>query len=163
MSKSSLSRVARRTDAKAAMLQAKRIRSENAHADAIAYCDANKVRGTEKAGFVAFASTAMQLGSARGAIAQYVLSQGKAATFTFAQIAKGAKVSPADVTRSNLAYIAHNVDFRRDLVGFVVSFDMSAETVSVRPYKAAQAAPRKSKASKAAPAPQAAADAPSAA
>jgi hypothetical protein len=152
MSKASISRVARRTDAKAAQLQAKRLRAENKHADAIAHCEANKIRGAERLGYIAFESTGMQLGSARGAIAQFVLKAGKSATYTFAEIVKGAKVSTSDVTRANLAYIEHNISaLRQDLVGFTVDFDMSAETVSVRPYKAAQKAAPARKARKAAP------------
>ena len=154
MLKATSKKIAARVDAKAAQLAAKRMRSENAYADAIAYCEANKVRGTDRAGYIAFASTAMQVGSARGAIASAVLLPGKTGTYTFAEIAKratalgGKKVSVADCNNTNLAYITHNVEFRRDLVGFVVSFDMSAETVSVRPYKVAEEAPRKPAAKK---------------
>ena len=137
-----------RASVKSAVLAAKRTRAENAHADAIAYCEANKVRGTERLGAIAFASTAMQPGAARGAIAHAILSPGKSGTRTFREIAKAAKVSLSDMSRANLAYIAHNVEFRRDLVGFVVSFDMSAETVTVRPYKAVQTAPRKARKAK---------------
>jgi len=147
------SKISARKDAKSALLAAKRERAENAHADMLAYCEQNKIRGTEKAALVAFASTAMQAASERGAIAKAAFAQGKAATFTYAQLAKAAKVSIAALSTANLAYIARNVAFRADLVGFVFSHDADAETVSVRPYKAAaKAAPRKGKAKAAKPA-----------
>ena len=143
-------KIAARKDAKSALLAAKRERAENAHADMLAYCEQNKIRGTEKAALVAFASTAMQAASDRGAIAKAAFAQGKAASFTYAALAKAAKVSLATLSTANLAYIARNVAFRADLVGFVFAYDADAETVSVRPYKAAQkAAPRKAR--KAAP------------
>jgi hypothetical protein len=149
------SKIAARKDAKSALLSAKRERAENAHADMLAYCEQNKIRGTEKAALVAFASTAMQAASDRGAIAKAAFAAGKAGTFTFAAIAKAAKVSVSTLSTANLAYIARNVAFRADLVGFVFAYDSEAETISVRPYKAAQkAAPaRKAAKGKAAPAP----------
>jgi hypothetical protein len=144
-------KIAARKDAKSAILAAKRERAENAHADALAYCDANKIRGTEKAALVAFASTAMQAASDRGAIAKAAFSEGKARVWTFAALAKAAKVSIATLSTANLAYIARNVAFRADLVGFSFVADGEAETVTVRPVKAAKAAPRKAAKGKAAP------------
>jgi hypothetical protein len=163
MSKATVKAVTARVSAKAEMLAAKRARAIVAHSNAVAMCDAEGIKGNERKGIIAFASTAMQTDSARGRIAQVVLVNGESADYTFAAIAKAAQCALADVSRANLAYIANNVRFRRDLVGFLVSFDMSEETVSVRPYKAAQTAPRKGK-GKVSPAPVApASDAPSAA
>jgi hypothetical protein len=143
-------KVAARTSAKAAMLSAKRERAIVAHADAIAFCEAEGITGNARKGLVASASTAMHADSARGKIAHAVLVAGVSADYSFADVAKAAKVSRADVNRANLFYIARNVAFRRDLVGFVVSFDMPSETISVRVYRAEAAkAPRK--AAKAAP------------
>ena len=141
----SKSTVTARATAKSAMLAAKRERAQNAHADAIAYCDETKMRGTERAGYIAFASTAMQAGSARGAIAQAVLTEGKSGVQTYAAIAKKAKVSLADMSHANLAYIARNVEFRKALVGFTLSFDAEKETVTLRTYRAEAAKPRKAK------------------
>jgi hypothetical protein len=134
-------KIAARVSRKAEQLAAKRARSQNAHADAIAYCDENKVTGNARAGYIAFASTAMQLGSDRGAIAHAILSPGKTGTFAFRDIAKAAKVKLSDMSRVNLAYIAHNVDFRRALVGFTIAFDLETQTVTVA--RVASAAPRK--------------------
>jgi hypothetical protein len=122
-------------DARTELLAAKMQRATNAHAVALAECDANKIRGTERLGIVAFASTAMQGGSPRGAIAKAVLSPGKSGVYTFAQVAKAAKVKIGEVSRANLAYVEHNIEFRKALVGFVLSFDLDAETVTVRPYR----------------------------
>jgi hypothetical protein len=152
MSKSVSKAVTARVSAKSEMLAAKRARAIVAHANAVAMCDAEGIKGNARKGIVAFASTAMQLDSARGRIAHAVLIGGERAEYTFAAIAKAAKCTLADVSRANLAYIANNVQFRRELVGFLVSFDMSEQTVSVRPYSAAQAAPRKGK-GKVSPAP----------
>jgi hypothetical protein len=151
MSKATVKAVLARTSAKADELAAKRARAIVAHANAAAMCDAEGIKGNARKGIVAFASTAMQLDSARGRIAHAVLIGGEKADYTFSAIAKAAKCALADVSRANLAYIERNVKFRRDLVGFLVSFDMSDETVFVRPYKAAETAPRKGKADKAAP------------
>jgi hypothetical protein len=138
--------ISARRDAKAEQLLAKIARSQNAHAVALAECDANKVRGTERLGIIAFASTAMQEGSPRGAIARAVLIAGKSGVYTFAQVAKTAKVKIGEVSRANLEYVRNNVEFRKALVGFVVSYDLDAETVTVRPYRPeqkAKVAPRK--------------------
>jgi hypothetical protein len=146
MLKPSVKNVSRARDAKTEQLIAKMHRSEVAHATALALCDANNVRGTERLGIVAFASTAMQADSPRGAIARAVLIAGKSGVYTFAQIAKLAKVHLSHVDRANLAYVANNVEFRKALVGFVLSVDLDAETVTVRPYRPeqkAKAAPRK--------------------
>jgi hypothetical protein len=126
------------------MLKAKMERSVNAHADAIADCDARKITGAERLGVIAFASTAMHVGSARGALAQAALAGGKAQTFTFAALAKAAKVRQSDVTRANLAYIKHNIDFRKALVGFTFDFDIVEEIVVVKRYSAAPKVARKS-------------------
>lgn len=162
MSKATAKIVLARTSAKAEQLAAKKARAIVAHSNAVAMCDAEGIKGNARKGIVAFASTAMQLDSARGRIAHSVLIAGEKADYTFAAIAKAAKCTLADVSRVNLAYIENNVRFRRDLVGFLVSYDMSEETVSVRPYNAAQTASRKGKAAKAAPSEKAATDAPSA-
>jgi hypothetical protein len=149
MSKAVTKAVTARVSAKADMLAAKKARAIVAHANAVAMCDSEGIKGNVRKGIVAFASTAMQLDSARGRIAHAVLIGGESADYTFAAIAKAAHCALADVSRANLAYIENNVRFRRELVGFLVSFDMSDETVSVRPYKAATVAPRKGKAVKA--------------
>jgi hypothetical protein len=131
--------VAGTNSAKAELLAAKMLRSTNAHAVALAECDSAKIRGTERVGIVAFATTAMQAGSPRGAIAKAALAPGKTTVFTFAQIAKAAKVKVSEVSRANLEYIAHNISHRNKalggLVGMSFEYDLEAETVTVRPYR----------------------------
>jgi hypothetical protein len=137
MSKATSVKINVRRDAKSAQLAAKYTRALNAHAYAIAYCEANGVKGAEKTGYVAFASTAMQADSVRGAIARAALHSGRSATFSYKELAKAAKVSIADMSRANLAYIRHNIEYRVDLVGFTFDYNVETETVTVRPVRAA--------------------------
>lgn len=147
MSKAVANKVARTTSAKQGELAAKKARAIVAHSNEVAYCNEQKISGLEKIGRVAFASTAMQADADRGKIARAILLPGKSATYTFKQVATLAKVAPDLVNRANLFYIRRNVEFRKELVGFVVDFDMSEKTISVKAYKAASVStkPKKTK------------------
>jgi len=133
--------------AKAAQIAAKMLRSQIAYEKAVADCDVNKITGSERAGLVAFAATAMHDTQFRGAIAKAILTPGVSATYTFKEIAKKAKVNIGDISKVNLRYIAQNVQRRVALVGFSVDFDWEGETVTVRKAAAKTASkPRKAKA-----------------
>lgn len=117
-----------RTDAKAAQLAAKRQRSENRYADGIAQ--------KYSKGELAFAATSMRdnddsESGLRGRIARAVLIGG-VGTYTYASVAKAADIDVSDVTRARLRYIANNVRFRADLVGFAIEPDFADNEVTVR-------------------------------
>jgi hypothetical protein len=133
---------------------AKMSRSVVARDKAIATCDFQKITGAEKTGIVAFAATAMHPEQYRGAIAKAILSPGKPATYTFKEIAKSAKIAISEIRKVDLKYIANNFDFRVALVGFALSFDWDAQTVTLRRASVLAKAPKKPKAQLALPAPQ---------
>jgi hypothetical protein len=100
--------------AKAAQLADKRLRAEGAYLRAVgAQLSPSEIR---------FAGSAMQEGSARGAIANTFCAQ-EPGGYTYAAIARAAEVSLADMSKVNLDYIARAFAFRVDLVGLVVSYD----------------------------------------
>jgi hypothetical protein len=135
--------------AKTAQLAAKMARSRVAFDKATAECDFNKVSGPERAGYIAFAATAMHDTQYRGAIAKAILAPGVSRSFTFKEIAKMAGVDISEITKVNLRYIAENVRKRVALVGFAVSFEWDEKTVSVKKVsakaKSKPTAPRKPK------------------
>jgi hypothetical protein len=99
---------------KAAQLADKRLRCEGAYLRAVgAQLSPSEIR---------FAGSAMQEGSARGAIANTFCAQ-EPGGYTYAAIAKAADVSLSDLSKANLDYVARAFAFRVDLVGLVVSFD----------------------------------------
>jgi hypothetical protein len=120
--------------AKTDQLARKRARSEQRHADAIAQCKAEGIAlsSPEARGRIAFASTSLQHDSTRGRIAHAVLIKGEAATYSLAAVARAAKLSVADLSRSHLAYIENNVAFRLDLVGFSFEYNFEDEKIIVR-------------------------------
>jgi hypothetical protein len=120
--------------AKTEQLARKRARSEQRHSDAIAECRAEGIplSSPKARGRIAFASTSLQLESTRGRIAHAVLIKGEAATYSFAAVARAAKLSIADLSRTHLAYIENNIAFRRDLVGFSFEYNIEAEKINVR-------------------------------
>jgi hypothetical protein len=124
--------VARAAAKKADELAAKRERSIVACGQAQAFAKEEGLKGAEFAGYVAWKSTAMTETGLRGKLAKAVLLPGKARTYTFAELAKAAKVKVGQIVYKDLFYIARNVKFRVAQVGFLVEFDMEAGTVTVR-------------------------------
>jgi hypothetical protein len=114
--------------AKTEQLAQKRLRAEGAYLRAIGSKEPRSV--------VSFAGSAMHIGSDRGAAAAVLCASG-AGSYDYAEIAKAARehlptFSVADLSRTNLDYIANNFAFRCDLVGYAVSFDKASETIRVR-------------------------------